>query len=168
MCLLKMEDIVEWLADNKANIEFERSKSHNYIDADFNSLVFSLEGLVELYKHKSISEFAINELKSKDRNDDISLMEWCSKYKELGKEMFSFAIHYLWWDGTVYTDRIKIDDDVFAERKPFENMICISDIFVKIIVDKAYGNDDGHMFSESNLADVHKIINNFFKFDCKS
>ena len=154
MILFTLEDLKEWLSVNKSRLRNVVSQPFSVIDQEFNILYSSIESFVEYSKHRETSAIALIELKEYNTNKNRELIDWCWKFEELGNEMFGFAMHYLWWDGTEYQDRVRVYDNIYCEREPFIDMILISKIFEIIIVD----GEERLELNEGNLEKIRLIL----------
>jgi hypothetical protein len=156
LCLtpFTLEDLIEWLSVSKSRLRNGVAQPFSVIDQEFNILYSAIQSFVEYSKHREASAIAAIELKVCNTNENTELIDWCWKYEELGNEMFGFAMHYLWWDGTEYQDRVRVYDNIYCEREPFIDLILISKIFELIVVDGEERLD----LNEENLDKIRVIL----------
>lgn len=154
MTPFSLNDLNEWLSVNKSRLRNGVAQPFSTKDQDFNILYNEIESFVTYSKYIVPSAEAIIELKHCNTNEDTELINWCWKYEELGNVMFGFGIHYLWWDGTEYSDRIKVYEDIYCEREPFTDLILISKIFEVIILD----GDERLEFGYDNLYKLKAVL----------
>lgn len=161
MLPLKLSDIEDFLRDESQSILKEMSKFFLHIDQEYALLINSLEELLQYYKKMQECELAFVELKDINVESEVEFIGWCLKYKDLGYDMFGFAIKFLIWDDAILKNSIKVWDNVYVESKPFKKLVFIADIYLKMIMDGNDGEIDLD-FSVENIKVVKKIISNYF------
>lgn len=155
--LYTLEGLKEWIAHNKSRLRGGIAKPFSLIDQDFNIRYWQIESFLEYEQYFDEAIIAINDLKGINIYDKEELKTWCYKYLELGNEMFSLAIFYLWMDGTILNERIRVHECFYCESKPFQNLIFLSNIYQLIIGDLSVLN-----FTDENIIEIQGIINKFF------
>ncbi len=153
--LYSLEGLKEWIAHNKSRLRGGIAKPFSLIDQDFNIRYWQIESFLEYEQYFDEAIIAINDLNGINIYDNDELKAWCYKYLELGNKMFSLAIFYLWYDGFLPEDRIRVYESFFCESKPFQNLIFLSNIYQLIIGDLSVLN-----FTDENIVELQSIINN--------
>jgi len=128
---LKIEDITDWLYDNED--EFKELSSREFPDLKNHLTILYpiLQELINYYSLSVICENAISEMRNYIINSsDNQIIDWVSRYNELGsKKLISFRVLYLDWNEPIEKSYLKIRDDLFIERAPFESIIMFYDLF---------------------------------------
>lgn len=125
--LLTINDIKEWLIDNRA--EFQKLKAQEFPPYD-NALYWTYNHLydfIQYYKYKQHCDKALAEI----RVDNFrQLSQWTKQYEILGsQDLLMFEVNYIKWDEDVSSDKIKIHEGLYTEREPFANILCFCKIF---------------------------------------
>ncbi len=124
---LKINDIQEWLVENRD--EYQKLKAKEFPPFD-NALYWTYEHLhdfIQYYKYKHQCDKALAELNSDDFN---KLSQWTTEYEILGsQELLMFEVNYIKWDENVSSDKIKIHEGLYTEKKPFANILCFCKVF---------------------------------------
>lgn len=127
MTALKINDIKEWLIDNRS--EYQKLKAQEFPPFD-NALYWTyvhLYEFIQYYKYNQQCDKALLEL---NIDDFTKLSEWTKKYELLGsQDLLMFEVNYIIWDENVSSDRIKIHEGLYTERKPFANVLCFCNVF---------------------------------------
>jgi len=127
MSYLKLNDIKEWLIDNRE--EYQKLKAQEFPPFD-NALYWTYNHLydfIQFYKYKQHCDKALSELQI---NNFSRLSQWTRDYEVLGsQDLLMFEINYFDWKEEVETDKIKIDEGLYSERRPFANILCFCKVF---------------------------------------
>ena len=134
---LKLSDIKEWLIDNRE--EYQRSRAQEFPPFD-NALYRTYNHLYEFiqyYKYKQHCDKALSEL---DVNNFNRLSQWTREYEILGsQDLIMFEVNYMDWVEEVSSDKIKIHEGLYTERKPFASILCFCEVFQHL-----YWNNEVH------------------------
>lgn len=154
--LYTIDGLKEWLLQNKSRLRDGIAKPFSTIDQEFNICYWQIECFLEYEQYFDEAINAINTLKAIHYHDDEELKAWCIQFQQLGDKMFALAIFYLWYDGVLPEDRIRVYESFYCERKPFRDLIFLSNIYELIV-------SDGNvlMFTEDNISEIQTIINKF-------
>lgn len=124
---LKIDDIKEWLIENRN--EYQALKEQEFPPFD-NALYWTyihLHDFIQYYKFKQHCDKALLELK---RQDFTILSRWTQEYELLGsQDLLMFEVNYIDWDEDISSDKIKIHKGLYTERKPFANILCFCKVF---------------------------------------
>lgn len=124
---LKINDIKEWLIENRE--EYQKLKAQEFPPFD-NALYWTYNHLydfIQYYKYKQQCDKALSELNTDDFNN---LSQWTREYELLGsQDLLMFEVNYIDWDEDVSSDKIKIHKGLYTERKPFANVLCFCKVF---------------------------------------
>ncbi|MBN8790531.1 MAG: hypothetical protein J0I84_25915, partial [Terrimonas sp.] len=124
---LKLSDIKEWLIDNRE--EYQRLRAQEFPPFD-NALYRTYNHLYEFiqyYKYKQHCDKALSEL---DVNNFNRLSQWTREYEILGsQDLIMFEVNYMDWVEEVSSDKIKIHEGLYTERKPFASILCFCEVF---------------------------------------
>ncbi len=127
MKALKINDIKEWLIDNRN--EYQKLKMQEFPPFG-NSLYWTythLYDFIQYYKFRHKCNKALSFLNTDDCN---KLAEWAREYEVLGSEdLLMFEVNYIDWDEDVRSDKIKIHEGLYTDRKPFANVLCFCKVF---------------------------------------
>lgn len=127
MSSLKLNDIKEWLIDNRE--EYQKLKAQEFPPLD-NALYWTYNHVydfIQYHKYKHHCDKALSELQF---NNFSRLPQWTREYEILGsQDLLMFEINYFNWKEEVDTDKIKIHAGLYAEREPFANILCFSKVF---------------------------------------
>lgn len=154
--LYTIDGLKEWLLQNKPRLRNGIAKPFSTIDQDFNICYWQIETFLgyEQYFDEAIN--AINTLKEINYHDDEELKAWCIQFQQLGDKMFSFAIFYVWYDGVLPEDRIRVYESFYCESKPFRDLIFLSNIYELIVSDGIV-----LMLTPENITEIQTIIKKF-------
>ena len=125
--VLKIQDIKEWLTENRN--EYQKLKAEEFPPFD-NVLYWTYNHLydfIQYYKYKQYCDKALAEL----HIDNFSqLSQWTKEYEILGaQDLLMFEVNYIKWDEDISSDKIKIHEGLYTERKPFANILCFCKVF---------------------------------------
>lgn len=125
--MLTINDIREWLIDNRD--EYQKLKSQEFPTYD-NALYWTYNQLydfIQYYKYKQNCDKALAEIQV----DNFSqLSQWTKQYEILGsQDLLMFEVNYIKWDEDVSSDKIKIHEGLYTERKPFVSILCFCKVF---------------------------------------
>lgn len=127
MSSLKITDIKEWLIDNRS--EYQKLKAQEFPPFD-NPLYWTynhLHDFIQYYKYKQHCDKALAELQI---GNSSQLSQWTKQYEILGsQDLLMFEVNYIKWDEDVSSDKIKIHEGLYTERKPFANILCFCKVF---------------------------------------
>lgn len=133
---LKINDIKEWLVENRD--EYQKLKAQEFppFDNSFYSTYNCLHDFIGYYQFKSQCETALCELTHLNNTDFGKLVKWTKSYEKLGsQDLLMFETNYIDWKEQVGNDKIKIHEGLYAERKPFEYIICFCKVFQNLYWD---------------------------------
>lgn len=124
---LKLSDLKEWLIENRE--EYQKLKAQEFPPFD-NSLYWTynhLHDFIQYYKHKQYCDKALAELQI---DNFKKLSQWTRQYEILGsQDLLMFEVNYIKWDEDVSSDKIKIHEGLYTERKPFASILCFCKVF---------------------------------------
>lgn len=155
--LYTIEGLKEWTVQNKSRLRGGIAKPFSLIDQDFNICYWQIESFLEYEQYFDEAIIAIIDLKGINYYDNTELKAWCYKYQELGNQMHSLAIFYLWYDEELPEDRIRVYESFYCESKPFQNLIFLSNIYQSILVDISVLK-----FTDEDIVEIQGIIHKFF------
>lgn len=127
---LKLQDIREWLIDNKDEFHLMDTEKLPYDNGIYDTYVL-LHQFTGYYAHRQECEEALKELEvSLHKNDFQEIIQWTKKYKILGSEkLLLFEIDYFTWEEDVDEDLIKIHEGLYTERQPYNSIYCFCTLF---------------------------------------
>lgn len=127
MIPLKIRDIREWLIINKKEYQKLRSQEFPPFDNALYWTYIHLHDFIQYYKYKHHCDKALSELQI---NNFSRLSEWTREYEILGsQDLLMFEVNYFDWIEDVSTDKLKIHEGLYTERKPFANILCFCKAF---------------------------------------
>lgn len=152
---LSLQDIREWIVENRNEYQKLRSEQYPPLGNPIYDLYPKFERLSKYYSLKNECENALKELVhilSKNKNEIIN---WTKKYKALGSEkLIMFEIDYLDWKENVSEGIMKVTNGIYVNQKPFQSIIAFCKIFRLL-----YWDDEFHSFSYISNA-LSNTINN--------
>lgn len=154
--LYTIDGLKEWLLQNKSRLRGGFAQPFSIIDQDFNICYWEIESFLEHEQYFDEAINAIKNLKSINYHDAEELKAWCIQFQQLGYNMFEFAIFYLWTDGDIPEDRIRVYESIYSESKPFRDLIFLSNIYELIVSD-----DNVLMLTPENIGEIQTIIKKF-------
>lgn len=154
--LYTIDGLKEWLLQNKSRLRNGFAQPFSTIDQDFNICYWEIESFLEYQQYFDEAKNAINNLKAINYHNNEELKAWCIQFQQLGDKMFAFAMFYLWYDGVLPEDRIRVYDSFYCESRPFRDLIFLSKIYELI-------DSDGSvlMFIPENIGEIQTIIKKF-------
>lgn len=158
MSSLKLNDIKEWLIDNRS--EYQKLKAQEFPPFD-NALYWTyvhLYDFIQYYKHKQQCDKALSELNT---DNFTKLSQWTREYEILGsQDLLMFEVNYIKWDEDVSGDKIKIHEGLYTERKPFANVLCFCKVFQHLYWDNCIHEEE---LTESEKSEVVTELNTILK-----
>ena len=137
MAPLKIKDLREWLIENRN--EYQKLKALEFppFDNELYSMYGHLKDFIEYFKFKHKCENALLKLNAIDNLDFIQLSEWTKEYEILGsQDLLMFEINYINLKEQFDSDKIRIYEGLYTERKPFANIICFCKLFQHLYWDQ--------------------------------
>ncbi len=133
--MLTINDIREWLISSRD--EYQKLKSQEFLPFD-NELYWTynhLHDFIQYYKYKQYFDKALVKLQI----DNFSqLSQWTKEYEVLGsQDLLMFEVNYIKWDEDVSSDKIKIHEGLYTERKPFASILCFCKVFQHLYWDNS-------------------------------
>lgn len=158
MNLLKIDDLKEWLIDNRE--EYQKLKAQEFPPFD-NALYWTynhLHDFIQYYKYKQQCDKAILELNADDFN---KLSQWTRQYELLGsQDLLMFEVNYIDWDEDISSNKIKIHKGLYTERKPFANILCFCKLFQHLYWDNCIHET---ILTEKEQLSIKKEVGRIFK-----
>jgi hypothetical protein len=161
MISLKLNDIKEWLIDNRE--EFQKLKAHEFPPFD-NALYWTynhLYNFIQYFKYKQHCDKALSELQL----DNFSqLSQWTIEYEILGsQDLLMFEVNYINWYEDVSSDKIKINKGLYTERKPFKAILCFCEVFQHLYWDNCIHETDLTEIEKDKIINkLNTILNKYY------
>ena len=161
MIALKLEDIRNWLIENRN--DFQKLKTQEF--PPFNNKIYSIYGqlrdFIEFYKFKHKCDNALLKLNAIYNSDFTQLSQWTYEYEILGsQDLLMFEIDYIKWNEQVCDDKIKIHEGLYTERKPFANILCFCKLFQLLYWDNCIHET---ILTEQEQLSIKKKVGRIFK-----
>lgn len=161
MTALKLNDIKEWLIDNRDEYQKLKAKEFPPFDNEMYSMYGHLKDFIEYYKFKHKCDNALLKLNAIYNSDFNELAKWTKEYEILGsQDLLMFEINYINLKEQVSNDKIRIYEGLYTERKPFSNILCFCKLFQHL-----YWNNSIHetIFTEKEQLSIKKKVGRIFK-----
>lgn len=163
MTALKINDIREWLIDNRSEYQILKSREFPPFDNPIYSTYEHLYDFIQYYQYKEDCNMALLELKD-DSFANVSL--WTKKYEKLGsQDLLMFEVNYIKWDEDVSSEQIKIHEGLYTERKPFANVLCFCKVFQHLYWDNCVHETELSESEKLQVITELKVIWNSYYLD---
>ena len=164
MSTLKLNDIKEWLIDNRN--EYQKLKAQEF--PPFGNALYSMYGhlkdFIEYYKFKHKCDNALLKLHAIYNSDFTQLSLWTKEHEILGsQDLLMFEINYINLREQVSNDKIKIYEGLYTERKPFANILCFCKLFQHLYWDNCIHET---ILTEKEQLSIKKKVGRIFKKYC--
>ena len=130
MSSLKLNDIREWLIDNRS--EYQKLKAQEFPPVG-NVLYWMYSQIHEFIQYYPLihrCDKALKDLEPLLNNSFSQIINWTQINEILGsQELILFEIDYINCDEGASDESIKIYEGIYTERKPFANIICFCKVF---------------------------------------
>ena len=160
MFSLKINDIKNWLIENRNDFQKLKNQEFPPYDNALYSMYGHLKDFIEYYNLKSNCENALVKLKAKLNADFIELSTWTKDYEILGsQELLMFEVNYINWNERVSDNKIKIHEGLYIEKKPFVGILCFCKVFQHLYWDNSIHETD---LTEEEQLVIYKDLQNIF------
>lgn len=158
---LTLNDIKEWLIDNREDYQKLKAQEFPPFGNEMYSMYGFLKDFIEYYKFKHKCNNALHELDAIYNSDFTQLSRWTKKYEILGSEdLLMFEINYINLREQVSNDKIRIYEGLYTERKPFANILCFCKVFQHLYWDNCIHKT---ILTEKEQLSIKKQVGRIFK-----
>ena len=158
---LKINDIREWLIDNRDECQKLEAQEFTLVFNEMYSMYRHLKDFIEYYKFKHKCENALLKLKAIYNSDFKQLSQWTEEYEILGsQDLLMFEVNYIKLREQVSNDKIRIYEGLYTERKPFANIICFCKLFQHLYWDNCIHET---VLTEKEQLSIKKKVGRIFK-----
>ena len=127
---LSIKDIREWMIENRSEYRRLEKEEFKSLTSAMRWLYVEFRELLDYYSCVPECEHALHELVDLLQHDREKIIEWVRKYEQLGaKKLLLFEVLYLDWEEEVSDEHLKVQKDIYIERKPFKNLLCFCSVF---------------------------------------
>lgn len=156
---LVIDDIKEWLAENRQEYQNLKSQLFPPIDNQLYWLYSQMHRLIEYSHFISSCEEALLRLSLFIENKSPDLKSWVIKYELLGaNDLLMFNIDYLDWKENVSSEVIKIQENIYVERRPFECVIRFLQVFQLLYWDYEIHHNETTLNLDKILQEVEGLL----------
>jgi hypothetical protein len=127
---LKLDDIKQWLIDNRN--EYQKLKSQEFppLNNEVYWMYIRLHRFMEYYPFRHKCEESLKDLEISLNGNFFELVKWTKNNEILGsQELLMFEIDYFDWIEDVDEHLMKIHEGLYTERQPFNSILCFCKIF---------------------------------------
>ena len=158
---LKINDIREWLIDNRDECQKLEAQEFTLVFNEMYSMYRHLKDFIEYYKFKHKCENALLKLKAIYNSDFNNLSQWTKEYEILGsQDLLMFEVNYIKLREQVSNDKIRIYEGLYTERKPFANILCFCKLFQHLYWDNSIHET---ILTEQEQLSIKKKVGRIFK-----
>lgn len=159
--MLKLNDIKEWLIENREDYQKLKAQEFPPFDNEMFSMYENLKDFIEYYKFEHKCENALLKLNSIYNSDFNELTKWTKENEILGsQDLLMFEINYINLKEQVSNDKIRIYEGLYTERKPFRNIICFCKLFQHLYWNKCIHET---ILTEKQKQIIKKQVGRIFK-----
>ncbi len=161
MQILKINDIKEWLINNRNEYQKLRAQEFPPFDNEMYSMYGHLKDFIEYYKFKHKCDNALLKLNAIYNSDFNQLSQWTKEHERLGsQDLLMFEINYINLKEQVNNDKIRIYEGLYTERKPFANILCFCKVFQHLYWDNSIHET---ILTEKEQLSIKKKVGRIFK-----
>jgi len=161
MITLKLGDIRTWLMENKDDYQKLKAQEFPPFRNEMYSMYGHLKDFIEYYRFKHKCDNALLKLSAIYNSDFSQLSLWTKEYEILGsQDLLMFEINYINLKEQVSTDKIRIYEGLYTERKPFANILCFCKLFQHLYWDYCIHET---ILTEKEQLSIKKKVGRIFK-----